>query len=232
MSGRGCTMPTRRALTHEQVERMTASEINRAMDRIERESSALTDAMIEAGRGNERPSETVKKSDPLATRFVEIENDRALLRGEIERRYGPGAPRRLPPGFRAKRSADERELRRRAIHLAYENPKMREKLLRAIRASDTRIAYRPPSMIYFEGLKARGFRVTPDESVSNRNLATTAAPLAKALDDFSARFAFIDSTVTREEKEALTYAARIISSLVVDRSLLKIVEPEDPPFNL
>ena len=222
---------TRPPLTRETVEKMTATEINRALDRIDREASALNDEFIAAGRGHERPSETWKMSDPLAERMKRIEGDRSTLRNEVLRRYGPGAPYRLPSGFRAKRGED-RELRARTIRLAYERPELRPDLLRALSASETRLAYRPPSMLYFEGLKAKGFRVTPDENVSNRNLANAAAPLAKALDDFSARFAFIDSTVTREEKEALSYAARLVASLVVDRSLLKIAEPEDPPFEL
>lgn len=78
---------------------MTAGEINKALDRLDRERSHLADAFIAAGRGGERPSETRKKADPLALRHNELADAYLALRMEVERRYGPGAPSRLPRGF-------------------------------------------------------------------------------------------------------------------------------------
>lgn len=79
-------------------ENMTAGEINRALDAIERKDSALADEFIAAGRGHERPSEYLRARDPLALRAQALYEQRSRLRHEIDRRYGPGAPSRLPPG--------------------------------------------------------------------------------------------------------------------------------------
>lgn len=79
---------------------MTAGEINRELDKLERQNSALGQRMIDAGRGHERPSEYLKMDDPLSIERTRNFDRRGRLRAEIERRYGPGAPRRLPPGFR------------------------------------------------------------------------------------------------------------------------------------
>lgn len=78
---------------------MTAGEINKALDRLDKIGSKLTDEFIAAGRGHELPSETFKKDDPLAKRYIENANARSRLRAEIAARYGPGAPSRLPRGF-------------------------------------------------------------------------------------------------------------------------------------
>lgn len=78
---------------------MTPSEINKALDRADRVSSKMTDEFIAVGRGHERPSETWKLNDPLAQRWKALSNIRSELHREVERRYGPGAPRRLPRGF-------------------------------------------------------------------------------------------------------------------------------------
>lgn len=78
---------------------MTAGQINKRLDQLDKESSKLTDEMIAAGRGYEKPSETFTKSDPLAERIKRNFNERTNLQREIEHRYGPGAPSRLPRGF-------------------------------------------------------------------------------------------------------------------------------------
>lgn len=79
---------------------MTAGEINKALDRADKSSSALTEEFIAVGRGHELPSETRTMTDPLAEKWKQLSNERSGLRREIERRYGPGAPSRLPPrGF-------------------------------------------------------------------------------------------------------------------------------------
>lgn len=78
---------------------MLASEINRELDALERRSTRNTDAFIAAGRGHERPSEYLKQDDPLSRAARAIFERQSALRAEVERRYGPGAPRRLPRGF-------------------------------------------------------------------------------------------------------------------------------------
>lgn len=80
------------------VDCMSAGQINKALDRVDKAGRALVDDFIAAGRGHEKPSETRTKTDPLAQRHIQISDVRWTLRNEIERRYGPGAPSRLPTG--------------------------------------------------------------------------------------------------------------------------------------
>ena len=82
---------------------MTAGQINKELDRLDAENSKITDEMIEAGRGNETASETWTKTDPLAMRWRRVADRRMDLRNEISQRYGPGAPSRLPKGFKPRR---------------------------------------------------------------------------------------------------------------------------------
>lgn len=82
------------------VECMTAGEINKTLDRLDTVRSKLNDEFIATGRGHETPAETMKMDDPLARRWKVHSNEASALRFEISRRYGPGAPSRLPPrGF-------------------------------------------------------------------------------------------------------------------------------------
>ena len=81
------------------VEEMSAAEINRELDRLDARRSKNTDAFIAAGRGHERPSEYLSKSDRLSQEALAIFNRQHDLHAEIERRYGPRAPSRLPRGF-------------------------------------------------------------------------------------------------------------------------------------
>lgn len=85
-------------LTQDDVERMTAGQINKALDRLEKESSKITDELIAAGRGNQRPSEMRNLTDPLSLRYWSVASQQQLLRDEVTARYGPGAPHRLPTG--------------------------------------------------------------------------------------------------------------------------------------
>lgn len=89
----------RKVITRELVEAMGAAEINKLLDVLDKESSGITAELIAAGRGTERPTETTRMTDPLALRYIQNWKDSSLLRDEIARRYGPGAPRRLPRGF-------------------------------------------------------------------------------------------------------------------------------------
>ena len=81
------------------VPEMSASEINRALDKLGAVDSKLTREMIAAGRGNERPSEYLQMTDPLAMKLRAVSEQRLELQREVLSRYGPGAPSRLPPGF-------------------------------------------------------------------------------------------------------------------------------------
>jgi hypothetical protein len=74
----------------------TPSEINHELDRLDKVSTRLTQKFIDAGRGHELPSETRHMSDPLANEANTLSGLRDALRREVERRYGPGAPSRLP----------------------------------------------------------------------------------------------------------------------------------------
>ena len=81
---------------------MTPGQINKRLDQLDKKSSKLTDALIKAGRGHEGYGDILKKTDPLALHGRYLYSRSIVLRNEIARRYGPGAPRRLPAGFRGK----------------------------------------------------------------------------------------------------------------------------------
>jgi hypothetical protein len=87
---------------------MSARDINAELDRLDRESSKANQEMIAAGRGNEKWSETLTKSDPLAKRSIAIHDRLNKLRSEIAARYGPGAPSRLPTHERGRFGPRER----------------------------------------------------------------------------------------------------------------------------
>jgi hypothetical protein len=75
---------------------MTAGEINKELDRLDTLRSANTRAFIDAGRGHERPSEYLTKTDPLSLAARVIGDRQDALHNEVRARYGLGAPRRLP----------------------------------------------------------------------------------------------------------------------------------------
>jgi len=81
---------------------MTAGAINKELDKLDERNSILGQMMIDAGRGFERPSEYLKQDDHLSSELRHISDRRTSLRIEIESRYGPGAPRRLPIGRKTK----------------------------------------------------------------------------------------------------------------------------------
>jgi hypothetical protein len=76
---------------------MTASQINKELDAISEKQGNLTTEFIEAGRGNETPSEYLKKDDPLAARARELFSRASDLRSEVRMRAGPDMSR-LPSG--------------------------------------------------------------------------------------------------------------------------------------
>lgn len=77
---------------------MTAGEVNRELDRLDKKRRAIGQEMIDAGRGHETYSETWKMTDPLALRWQEVAGRERDLRWEIDRRMGPGHHSRLPAG--------------------------------------------------------------------------------------------------------------------------------------
>lgn len=130
----------RAALTYDAVVAMGAAEINKRLDALDRESSAITDEFIATGRGHERPSERRHKTDPLSLRDAQNSHDRYVLHAEIARRYGPGAPSRLPT--RAARTIRTRNPSKRSVASRHRNPApkprtyaiARADILRALRA--------------------------------------------------------------------------------------------------
>jgi len=84
---------------------MQPSEINKELDRLDAKRSDLCDRMIDAGRGHERYSDYCSLQDPLSLAIVRVQTRQADLRSEIDRRYGPNAPSRLPKGFGPLRAA-------------------------------------------------------------------------------------------------------------------------------
>lgn len=88
---------------------MTAGEINLELDALDVKRARLVEKFVAAGRGHETPSETRTKSDPLALEWIAATDRSDALRREIDRRYGPGAPPRLPRGFGPIREGEDRE---------------------------------------------------------------------------------------------------------------------------
>ena len=82
------------------VQEMTAGQINKKLDALGAQSRDLTDALIAAGRGDELPSETRQRTDALSRKWQQNADQVHAMRNEIERRYGPNAPLRLPKGYR------------------------------------------------------------------------------------------------------------------------------------
>jgi hypothetical protein len=76
---------------------MTASEINKELDRLSTKDDALRKELIDAGRGAELSTETIEKTDPLSLRSLEIWDRRSELFREISSRAGPNTSR-LPAG--------------------------------------------------------------------------------------------------------------------------------------
>lgn len=91
---------------------MTPAEINREKDKLSVASSELTDKFIEMGRGHWRQSDIraeAAKGDELSKQSVAITDRQQDLTVEIELRYGPNAPTRLPlrKGFGPRKKAEE-----------------------------------------------------------------------------------------------------------------------------
>ena len=78
---------------------LRAGEINKELDRIDALDRAAGQEMIRRGRGHERYTDWWDKPDPLSRAQRAISERRSALQREIDARYGPGAPSRLPRGL-------------------------------------------------------------------------------------------------------------------------------------
>lgn len=78
-------------------EQMTAGEINKALDRLDKKMSELTDRFIAEGMGHLRPTE-FPSGHPLTKMYNQLKDERFSYEMERDLRYGPGSPSRLPTG--------------------------------------------------------------------------------------------------------------------------------------
>jgi hypothetical protein len=58
--------------TPKDVSTMSASEINKELDKLDEKSSAVTDEFIQQGRGYEKSFDILKQNDPLSQKYQEI----------------------------------------------------------------------------------------------------------------------------------------------------------------
>jgi hypothetical protein len=65
---------------------MTEGQLRKAEAKAEIENSNMIITMIANGRGHERYSETMNKTDPLSLKFKLIANKRSAIYAEINRR--------------------------------------------------------------------------------------------------------------------------------------------------
>lgn len=100
---------------------MTNAQIESRIEAIDKQLSKLGDKLIDEGRGYEKISETVQKTDPLSQRYKKYIDERRGLIIQAEMRYGPGyrpgalrqvrARRRNPKMPAKKRTASPAQLR-------------------------------------------------------------------------------------------------------------------------
>lgn len=69
---------------------MTNSQLESRIEAIDKQLSKLGDKLIDEGRGYEKISETVQKTDPLSQRYKKYIDERRDLLIQAEMRYGPG----------------------------------------------------------------------------------------------------------------------------------------------
>ena len=82
------------------LDMMTASEIQRAYDKVSAEGSIINRAFIDAGRGHERPSEIRHMTDALAVKYtVNMEKFSAIVQEmESRKRWHGGLSRIIRKG--------------------------------------------------------------------------------------------------------------------------------------
>ncbi len=91
---------------------MTAGQINKELDALAKKSEQQTDKMIAAGRGSWKHSDirtAAGGGDKLAIDYIAVSDRQHELRAEIDARYGPNAPSRLPHGFKPRKKMSEME---------------------------------------------------------------------------------------------------------------------------
>ena len=69
-----------------EITKMSAAQLTKAMDKASLESSKITNMLIDAGRGYERPSDMLSKSDPLSLKYQKNSNLLQDLYAEKNRR--------------------------------------------------------------------------------------------------------------------------------------------------
>lgn len=69
---------------------MTGGELTKAQAAVDAVSSRINQALIDAGRGFEKPSETYTKTDTLSEAFKTVSKRNAELISEVRMRAGPG----------------------------------------------------------------------------------------------------------------------------------------------
>jgi hypothetical protein len=90
------------ALRNQTLKDMVPSAINAELDYLEKLDAQIGAALIAMGRGHDTPVDTRRRADEGDTYAVEATLVRDLIgdrHREIELRYGPNAPARLPRGF-------------------------------------------------------------------------------------------------------------------------------------
>lgn len=80
---------------------LSPAEFNRELDKVRELRTKLVDTMIDAGRGDERPSDTAQypfgRDDPLTLAVLAVSGRYLELQMEMRRRWGPGIlPHHLP----------------------------------------------------------------------------------------------------------------------------------------
>lgn len=83
-------------VSHIDPQTMTAGKINKELDNLDKKQSKLINKFIKEGRGNEKYNDILKQKDQLSLDYTAVANRIYDLRQEIEARYGPKAPSRLP----------------------------------------------------------------------------------------------------------------------------------------
>jgi hypothetical protein len=77
---------------------LTAGKINKALDRLDVKFSKANDMLLRAGR-NDRYSDLLKKTDPIALHVRYLNRKKNALMDEVARRSGPGYYR-IPRGIK------------------------------------------------------------------------------------------------------------------------------------
>lgn len=202
--------------------KMTGSEITKAQTLLEKQASMINDALIEKGRGNEKPSETVAKKDLTSQAAKAVWDKQAALRNEVQTRAGPGH-NRLPRGVgssprknmsRAIFAAKPNTIRdRAAAYLDANSMRMaqnlgdgaramiQQELTRGVRTGDTPAAI---AAAILDRLESKGF--TDRDGIEAAGVTQDILDELEALDDVPNVPAYINTLVRTNSFEALNEA--------------------------